>query len=319
MSSIFESARGGSGGAELPARPVLFGEILFDEFPDRSVLGGAPFNVSRHLRGLGLDPIFITRVGEDEAGSEAQTAVTRFRVDTLGVQHDHVRPTGRVRVEIVDGEPKFEIVENQAYDHIDAGVVHALARAINPAIVYFGTLAQRGAESRRALESLLRIASCPLFLDINLRAPWYDRETVERSLGHATIVKMNRDELRLLGRMLETGEDDDPAIAARLLETYRIERLIITCGKEGAWARTASGDQFHAKDHTEPVDVVDTVGAGDGFAAVSILGHLLEWPVAETLTRADAFARAVCRIRGAVPYEEAFYLPFLESWGIVSN
>ncbi|MEM7234470.1 MAG: hypothetical protein AAF517_19985, partial [Planctomycetota bacterium] len=43
-------------------RPVVFGEVLFDRFPDgRSILGGACFNVAWNLRGLGLDPLFVSR------------------------------------------------------------------------------------------------------------------------------------------------------------------------------------------------------------------------------------------------------------------
>ena len=49
---------------------ALFGEILVDEFLDRSVIGGAPFNVASHLRRFGLDPVLITRVGEDDEGAE---------------------------------------------------------------------------------------------------------------------------------------------------------------------------------------------------------------------------------------------------------
>lgn len=60
--------------------------------------------------------------------------------------------------------------------------------------------------------------------------------------------------------------------------------------------------------------MVDTVGAGDGFAAVCILGAVSGWPVARLLTRADAFASAICGIRGAVPDSAEFYRPFLEEW-----
>jgi fructokinase len=60
--------------------------------------------------------------------------------------------------------------------------------------------------------------------------------------------------------------------------------------------------------------VVDTVGAGDAFTAVFLFGSLRGWPEATLLERADAFARAICGIRGAVPVEEDFYAPFLAEW-----
>jgi fructokinase len=55
-------------------------------------------------------------------------------------------------------------------------------------------------------------------------------------------------------------------------------------------------------------------GAGDGFAAVFILGTLRGWPLADRLARADAFARALCQIRGAVPAMQDFYTPFIRDW-----
>ena len=51
------------------SRPCIFGEVLYDHFPDGSrVLGGAPFNVAWHLQAFGLAPRFISRVGDDAEG-----------------------------------------------------------------------------------------------------------------------------------------------------------------------------------------------------------------------------------------------------------
>ena len=62
------------------------------------------------------------------------------------------------------------------------------------------------------------------------------------------------------------------------------------------------------------ISIIDTVGAGDGFSAVFILGRLQRWPAALTLQRAHAFAAAVCTMRGAVPDDNDFYAPFLAEW-----
>jgi fructokinase len=48
---------------------LLFGEILIDRFPEQEVLGGAPFNVTRHLQAFGCTPVLISRVGRDDAGA----------------------------------------------------------------------------------------------------------------------------------------------------------------------------------------------------------------------------------------------------------
>src|SRR5690606_31337572 len=108
-------------GPSIPARPVIFGEVLFDVFPDgTAVLGGAAFNVAWNLRGLGLDPLFVSRVGDDERGRGVLGAMERFGMDTSAVEVDPIRPTGVVTVAFRDGEPSYEIIADQAYDRIEA-------------------------------------------------------------------------------------------------------------------------------------------------------------------------------------------------------
>ncbi len=104
-------------------RPLIFGEVLFDVMPDGTrVLGGAPFNVAWHLEAFGLRPLMITRVGVDESGDEVLTAMASWGMDTSGVQRDDTYPTGRVEVDLDDGEPTFHILPDQAYDHLDCGL-----------------------------------------------------------------------------------------------------------------------------------------------------------------------------------------------------
>jgi hypothetical protein len=60
-----------------------------------------------------------------------------------------------------------------------------------------------------------------------------------------------------------------------------------------------------------PVQIVDTVGAGDAFSAVFLFGQMQGWPLALTLARANAFAGAICGISGAVPADISFYTPWM--------
>jgi fructokinase len=62
--------------------------------------------------------------------------------------------------------------------------------------------------------------------------------------------------------------------------------------------------------------LVDTVGAGDGFSAVAILGLLQGWPEAVLLQRAVEFAAAICGVAGGAPPDPAFYRPFRQAWGL---
>ena len=293
---------------------LLFGEILADMFPDGSVLGGAPFNVARHLAAFGLNPVLVSRIGRDALGDEIVAAMDAGGMSRAGLQIDASRPTGRVAVHMDDRGHRFEILPGQAYDFIDPAQAGAAARACEPSMVYFGTLSQRGDDSRRALETVLDAVQCPRFVDINLREPWYTEDAVRFSLRQANVLKLNAEELMTLGHQLgQTSSEPEDRVLA-LMRDFRIGRVIVTCGEEGAWLVEEGGEWTATTYENRPVEVVDTVGAGDGFAAVCMLGILSGWPMHGTLNRAEAFARAICGIRGAVPADEIFYGPFLKEW-----
>lgn len=293
---------------------ILFGEVLADEFPDRYVLGGAPFNVARHLQAFGLHPVLITRVGNDALGEELLNSMADFAMDTIGIQCDPVYPTGRVMVQMNKDGHIFNIAPDQAYDHIQAEVARMVALSVSPKLVYFGTLAQRHPDSRHALNSLLLSIDAPCLLDINLRDPWYDTEIIKHSLLSADMVKMNQEELTNIARQLQLPGASLAEQMAALIKRFSLKKLIITCGVEGAWIMSAQGDGIHAACSTQAVHMVDTVGAGDGFAAVFILGTLRNWSAAYMLAQANRFAAALCEIRGAIPDDPEFYRPFQQDW-----
>ncbi|RMD52324.1 MAG: carbohydrate kinase, partial [Nitrospirae bacterium] len=120
-------------------RPVIFGEVLFDVFPDgTSVLGGAPFNVAWHLEGFGFHPLFISRVGRDREGEKVVSAMEAWHMDTSGLQFDPKHPTGIVKVSIKDGHPEFSILPERAYDYIEPKNALKVIDLIHPSIVYYG-------------------------------------------------------------------------------------------------------------------------------------------------------------------------------------
>lgn len=289
-------------------RPILFGEVLFDRFPDGTeVLGGAPFNVAWHLRGFGADPLFISRVGEDDAGRRVRLAMTAWGMDSAGLQSDPDHPTGAVRIDLIGGEPRFEILPDQAYDFVYLAEMPELER---PAFLYHGSLALRRAESRTTLETLLRHFDMPVFLDVNLRPPWWTAADILRWLARADWVKLNQDELDKLA----PGPGDLAARARQFMARHDLQKLLLTRGKEGALALSA-GDEDESVRPAAATRVVDTVGAGDAFTSVFLLGQLRGWPLAATLERAQGFASAIVGVRGATVADRAFYQQFLTAWG----
>jgi len=287
-----------------------------DVFPDRTVLGGAPFNVACHLRAFGLDPVMVTRTGPDLFYDKIIHAMESRGMDTVGVQKDPRHPTGQVAVHLrPDGSHQFEILDYQAYDFIDPVLARLIGLNVRPRLMYFGTLAQRHEISRRALSSLLESAYAPRMVDLNLRKPWYDTQTIKRSLERADIVKMNEIELETLSRALRIRSDSEKQQVAEIIKKFKLESVLVTRGEHGAWQLDKNG-RFNevTPDSGNPVKIEDTVGAGDAFAAVFIMGRLLSWPVDLTMRRACAFAAAICTIRGAIPQQQDFYTEFCREW-----
>ena len=291
-----------------PEIPVIFGEVLFDCFPDgAAVIGGAPFNVAWHLQAFGLSPLMISSVGEDELGKRVRDAMSGWKMDTRGLQTDSEHPTGSVKIEIIGGEPHYTIVEHRAYDHIDRAQLPAIGTA---SVLYHGTLALRNRRSREALEALRSDLDAMVLLDVNLRDPWWRKEDVLASVDAADWVKLNQDELGLLS---DADSVDERLRARRFLQRHGLAGLVVTLGEKGAFVCTSQGG-FADVGPAAISEVVDTVGAGDAFTSVLILGLSQDWPLALTLQRAQDFATRVVAQRGATIHELELYRDMLQDW-----
>ncbi len=301
---------------------VVFGEALVDDFITEQVVGGAPFNVARHLAALHASPLMITRIGADANGATVHAEFTRFGMLEQGLQIDPREPTGRVLVEREGGEHRFIILPQQAYDHIEAApALAALAQCV-PATLYFGTLAQRADSARAALHALLAATTAQRYLDLNVREGQVSERCVFESLHQADIVKVNEEELiNLFGWYTQLRPDtadmssaEMRAPCATLIRVFALQTLIVTLGARGALCFDADGVVLSACDGPAVSGLVDTVGAGDAFSAIFLLGEARGWPLATTLARANQFAGAICSIAGAVPADRAFYAPWLARW-----
>lgn len=294
-------------------RPIVFGEVLFDRFADgTAVLGGAPFNVAWHLQGLGLRPLFVSRVGDDAAGREVLETMESWGMDTAGVQVDPAHPTGVVQVSLDRGQPSYEIVPEQAYDFIDLDAARDVTSGGAYSLLYHGTLIARNQTSRDSLFELDRHLALPVFVDVNLRAPWWDAATLERVLANARWAKLNDHELQTLLGSAELSTHDCGPAAQSLCRRTDLELVVLTMGEAGA----CFADQQHVECAApKPVsDLVDTVGAGDAFSAVTILGLTAGWPPQRILRRALGFAADVCRMRGATRADHGLYAAQWKQW-----
>ncbi len=292
-------------------RPLIFGEVLFDHFPDGSrVLGGAPFNVAWHLQGFQVNPLFVSRIGDDVSGHEVLEKMAIWGMDTRGIQRDQSHPTGTVQVSLIDGQPSFEICPEQAYDYIQRAPVADILTKDKFTLLYYGSLAARNAITQKTLHWLSDTTNIPAFVDINLRAPWWTPQEIQWAINSAHYLKLNSDEFNQIAGDTPTSQRREAARA--LLNTYGTKLLILTLGAEGALL-VSNMDELYAA--APPInDIIDTVGAGDAFSAVTLLGLLRGWEHARILNNALDFAAAICRLRGATIVDRAFYHDFLQRW-----
>ncbi|KQQ33050.1 fructokinase [Duganella sp. Leaf126] len=306
---------------------AVFGESLVDDFLTEQVVGGAPFNVARNLAAFGVATLMVTRIGADQHGALIRREFERFGMSQAGLQTDGVKATGRVVVERNDDGHggvghRFIILPDQAYDYVDAvPALAALAQAA-PAVLYFGTMAQRAACSRATVRALLDASPAQRYLDLNVRDGQVTERCAFESLHLADIVKVNEEELKDLfkwythtqpgTRSVDSREMADACLA--LMRTFSLQTLIVTLGERGAMVFEADGTVTLNQECHAPAHIVDTVGAGDAFSAVFLYGRAQGWPLPLTLARANAFAGAICGVAGAVPDDIGFYAPWLAAW-----
>jgi fructokinase len=276
---------------------TAIGEVLIDEFPAYSRIGGAPFNFCVNVHRLGEKAHLITRIGDDAAGRRIMKMINEVGIDAAGVQTDRSAQTGRVRITMEDnGDHRFRILPGAAFDEIQPVPPNPLSR-----MLYFGSLAQRTDGGFRTIQNF--ITSQPpdvlRFLDINLRPGCFTQRVIERSLAHADVLKLNEDELQRIKTMLSPRLAPD-GVETWLMHRFDISLIALTLGARGAELITPQGRRYRAV--APDVDrVVDTVGAGDAFSAVLAVGLIRKRPLDRILEAANRFAAAVCSTAGALP------------------
>ncbi|MGQ9836755.1 MAG: PfkB family carbohydrate kinase [Cyanobacteriota bacterium] len=306
----------------LAGPPLILGEVLFDQFPNRTVLGGAPFNVAWNLKGLGCEPIFLSRIGQDAAGERVLAAMQQQGLNSIALQQDLIYPTGTVQVELDEqGIPSYRILANQAYDYICLDGEQWGAQKLS--LLYRGSLAARTETAHHRIQAFILRLNCPVFLDLNLRDPWWNPEQVREMIRGCNWLKLNQEELAQVSYLegipaVCRSDAEDPLDQAQTLrEKLNLDGIFLTLGAAGAMLITPT--QVYRVDPVAVPQMVDTVGAGDAFSAVVILGLLQGWPEVVLLKRAAQFAAAVCEIPGGTPQDPEFYALFRREWGMEKN
>ncbi len=278
-------------------KTIAFGEIIWDIYPDNACLGGAPLNFAAHLARHGHDVYMYSAVGTDAYGEKALSRMKSWGVRTEYVARLPDKQTGRCLVSLDEhGVPHYDILCDTAYDRIP------LASPLTADVLYFGTLALRDEYNRKTLQQLLN-STCfsDVFVDINIRAPFYTEDTIRFAVQHATILKISDEELPVAASLLALPLDEPMAFMKRLAATYpSIKCLILTCGGEGAYVYHRAEDTVYSC-ASKKVEVVSTVGAGDSFSAAFLHMYHKHEPIPACAAYAAAVAGFVVSRQEAVP------------------
>ena len=293
-----------------PATVLTFGEALvgyasveenlrtarhFTRFP-----GGADLNVAVALTHLGVRANWASVLGEDAHGDYLAEAI-----DQLGITPLVRRAAGPTALMFkaggAAGDPEVLQVRHQtafaqhadalltgdvlALDGIDHVHLTGITLGISPVV---------RAVALALLEAAMA-ARVSVSFDPNLRLNlWPDRDemrtVVNTFAAQATVVMPGLGEGRLL-----TGSEDAESIAKVYLAAGADE-VVIKLGARGARAWSADGQTARSRSFT--VTPIDTVGAGDGFAAGYLAAFLTGGSLQERVDQAAAVGALATTRRG---------------------
>ncbi|MCW0343712.1 2-dehydro-3-deoxygluconokinase [Pantoea ananatis] len=271
-----------------------------DTFVKRAA--GAELNVAIGLARLGLKVGWVSRVGQDAFGRFICQVLDKENIDHRQVTVDPRYPTGfQLKSKVDDGsDPLVEYFRKGSaashlsptdFDHDYFGAARHLHLSGVAAAISDSSL-----ELTKHAAKEMRARGKTLSFDPNLRPVlWRSEGEMRKQLNllaeYADWVLPGEKEGYIL-----TGYRQLQDIADFYLDKG-VKAVIIKTGCEGAWYKTASGEQGQVE--AMRVDnVVDTVGAGDGFA-VGVISALLEGkPLVQAIRRGNKIGSLAIQVIG---------------------
>lgn len=285
---------------DINSQILCFGEILWDVLPGKKVAGGAPMNVALHLKKLGMNVKFASRIGKDALGKELKDFLDSVAFYEYLLQEDRKHPTGTVQVDLTDSSnPKYDIVFPSAWDYIE--MTEKLKQTAEESkIVVYGSLASRNEISRNTLQEILSGHNAYNVLDINLREPHYTKERLEVLMNTADLVKMNEEELTILSRWFIDKDNnlEEEEKVKSLSSTFNCPVVCVTKGEHGA---ALLYENHYYRHPGYKVELADAVGSGDAFLAALLHGYLGKGLPEKMLDLACATGAFVASRSGGTP------------------
>lgn len=285
-----------------PPLAVGIGEVLWDVFPDGKRLGGAPANFAFHAAQQGCEAVVVSAVGNDALGAETEKIFADKNLSAAFLARVPA-PTGTVSVRLnAAGDATYAFAENCAWDALPFDArTEALARRASA--VCFGSLAQRGEPSRETIQRFLDAvpADALRVFDMNLRGNFFTEKILLDSLARCTILKISEDEFPAAATLVGAMGRSREAFFRAFFGRFPAARIaILTLGKRGSLVASRDGKRSRVPANPR-IEIVDTVGAGDAFAAGFVAALLFGADVETAHRRAAALAGFVCGRAGATP------------------
>lgn len=280
---------------------LVFGEVLWDVYTNSEHLGGAPMNFAAHCKKCGGEAWIVTAIGNDAMGKR-----TVCEMNKLGINTEFVitaeKETGKCMVTLDSNMiPSYNLLDNVAYDYITAPDL----KENNFDVLYFGTLALRNENNRKSLKQLLNENSFgDVFVDMNIRPPFYSEEAVRFACQNATIIKISDEELPVVAGLLNMAHMSDKECAEILSKDFpNLKIIIITKGEKGSFVYDCVEGKIY-ESQSKKVEVVSTVGAGDSFSASFLMKYMKTKDIDISLSIATSISGFVVSCKEAIPRYE---------------
>ncbi len=300
-----------------------------------TAVGGSPVNIAIGASRLGLKSATLTAVGEDRVGDFVLRYLADEGVSTAFIPRKAEGHTGLALVSIQPPD-KFPLTfyrQNPADIYLTIDDVAALPLARTRAVQISGTALSRGT-CRDAM--LFAAEQChrlgvPALMDLDLRPDQWSHPhafglNLRPVLPHLSLVIGTEEEFFALLAADPTpvlqGKHLTPAQISRLDELVRAQltapgpdTLVLKRGPRGVTVFTRAGEQIDVPGF--PVEVLNTVGAGDAFASGFIYGLLKGWDWYRCGRMGNACGALVVTRHGcarALPFEQEA-LEFIEARG----
>jgi len=294
---------------------IAMGEILIDLIPVKpghyrdvpafeKCFGGAPFNYAVGVARLGGSVGALTAVGKDPFGEFLLETLEENRVDVSQVKVKDARTTLAFVLLEPSGERSFFFYRQPWVETADTLLS---PEDVDPAyfegakVLHYSGVALSHSPEREAVFKAVetaRQADVMVSYDPNIRLDLWDsvdelRQICHRAMSEADIILMARDEAEFI-----FGESHPEKIADIIALKYNPQYIAVKLGDKGCYIRDRSG--YAVGKPAFKVEVIDTTGAGDGWAAAFEEGLVEGWDLETCAVAANAFGALIVTKRGAI-------------------